>query len=273
MPNVQQFQRQFRVNVGGIEFGSGPEQPLRFAFRVARDLTKHSNNADVRVWNLRPDVRRSLEHRQRVPVRIEAGYQGALTQVFFGALRRAEVYKEGPDIITRVHSGDGELQLQQARVAKTFPQGTPWLSVVRTIVQALGIGEGNLARAPITGSTLRPYAIAGFAADELEAVCLSRGLRWSVQDGNFTVAVSGQPAFSGSALISPATGLIGLPTIDSEGRVTCRSLMLPDMLPGRAFQLESAFGPSGRFAAIRTLHVGDSHSTSDWFTEMTGIKY
>ena len=187
-----QFLRAYRIVVGDTEVdartGVGVGS-LRIAFCVQRDHKRVPNNAELEVWNLARSTRERLAMLSTVPVRIEAGYVGSdIGTIFLGDLRSARSRREGPDIITRVSAGDGQRAVRTARLSKTFPAGTKLGSVISELGRALGVKAGNLSA--FSGARLadgsdalkRSLTIHGAVYDELERLCRSCGLEWSVQD-------------------------------------------------------------------------------------------
>jgi len=276
MLELEQWKRSFRLDVGSIRVEStSGALALRVAFSVDRDKTATPNNAEVAIWNLNPDHRAELEQAKNVTVRVEAGYQDQISQIFFGALRKAETIVEGPDYITRVSGGDGEDKLKFATISKTFAKGTSVRDVLFTLIDRLTIGRGNADRLALLsfenfGTKLeKPLTVAGPVVEELARFARSLGLEWSIQDGTFQIVKIGEPSNIGQGpKISPATGLIGSPRIDSEGKVQGRALILPDLLPGTRFRLESQ-ATTGNFVCEKTRHFGDSRAT-EWYVDFLG---
>jgi hypothetical protein len=55
-------------------------------------------------------------------------------------------------------------------------------------------------------------------------------------------------------------------------QVTGVCLLQPDLIPGVPFRVESeAF--TGNLVCLKTVHVGDSHSTDQWIVQWTGRPY
>jgi hypothetical protein len=295
-----QFIRAYRIVIGdtevdataGVGLGS-----LHIAFQVERDHKRVPNNAELEVWNLARTTRDRLAKLTAVPVRIDAGYVGSeIGTIFLGDLRSARSRREGPDIITRVSAGDGAKQCRIARLSKTFPAGTKVGSVIEALGRALGVKAGNLgafsgARLANGSDTLtRSLTIHGAVYDELERLCRSCGLEWSVQDSELQIKEQGRPvgvAAGGGPLLRADSGLVGAPEVEvvqeasksdpdlQKGQtvVSGTCLLRSDLRPGLPFRVESeAF--TGNLVCRTTVHAGDSHATSDgWTVAWTGIPY
>lgn len=270
------FNRAFRVEVGDREFSNA--NALRFTFSVERDGKLTPNACTVSLYNLAETTRHDLEAQTFIPVRVQVGYETGGGQIFLGGLRTAESTRNGADWITEVRGGDGEKEILQARVAKTFAKGASYKVVLTALVDALGVKRGNLGslEAPAllsSGATslAKALTVRGGVAEELEALTRSLGLEWSIQDGAFQVAASGQPAQTQSVVLSADSGLIGVPSVDKDGLVSGTALLIPDLLPGRTFRVESE-RVTGNLVCTKTVHSGDSEST-EWYVHFTGKPY
>lgn len=287
------FLRGYRITVGSVEIdatgGVGPNS-LRVAFTVERDHKRAPNNAEVAIWNLNRSNQQALAKLTVVPVQIEAGYADGVGVIFKGDLRTARTRREGADWITRVSAGDGESKLRVASMARTFKAGTPIGDVIGALGQSLGVQPGNLnqfrgARLRDGSATLkRPLTIAGASSDELERLCRSCGLDWSVQSGALQIREVGSPVGSDRGpLLRSDTGLIGdveteRATETKDGAVkgqqivSGRCLMRADLVPGRALRVESR-DFTGNLVCIRTSHDGDSHANDPWYVSWSGVPY
>jgi hypothetical protein len=290
---VTAFQRAYRLTIGTVEIDAreGVDlNTLRIAFAVERDIKRHPNNAEIAVWNLSPSSRQALAKLSNVPVRLEAGYVEDVGVVFQGDLRCCRSMREGPDIMTRVSGGDGEVKIRTARINRTFGAGTPIGTVIGELGKALGVGEGNLRQ--FTGASLangsrtlsRALTIRGSVFDELESVTRSCGLQWSIQDSALQLRAAGAPVGDRQGpLLRADSGLVGEPQVETVAtpetgfpvgsvKVTGLALLRPDLIPGIPFRVESqAF--LGNLVCTATVHRGDTHSTDQWVVEWTGRPY
>lgn len=214
-----------------------------------------------------------------VTVRLEAGYGDHIGQIFFGVLRKVSSWRKGPDWLTQISGGDAEHSITTARISQTFPKGTPVSAVVRALVKTMSVGDGNLANllqqvdqnGLLGAGVVLPKALTmhGDSATELEQLMRSCGMEWSIQDGNFYAGLAGTPTFPGEGpLLTPETGLVDEPQIDKNGKVVGKSLLNPDLLPGRVFRVECS-RVTGSFLCEKTIHRGTSDG-AEWFVEWVG---
>ncbi len=305
MTEKNYFGRSYRIGIGDVEVKMIDEPVgLRVTFDVERDKSRFPNTAELTIANLSEKTREHLETmaagrwaglsrksqkallksrpdllaEQGITVKIEAGWAKDVQPVFLGALRECSSYREGATWITKAAMADGEKHLKLAMIYKSFPKGTPVASVLSSLADALKIGKGNVDRIiPALGrqkfSVLQgPLVLVGPVAEELDDICRSCGLEWSIQDGVLQVAELGEAANVGgkSPNLSPSTGLIGTVDVDSDGIVSGACLLRPDLIPGRAFRIDCK-KVTGNFRCLTSKHTGDSHASgANWQTTFTG---
>lgn len=267
------FKRSFRVVVDTIEIRN-----LDVRFTVRKTLKPEPNKAEISVWNLNETHRAALEQKKTPPVLIEAGYKGGTSVLFLGDLRSTVSQIDGPDIVTTLSSGDGEKAIRTARVSVSVKKGTTTDQVIKACAKALGVGEGNLnaAVSALKNAGLGTLfsegtVIHGSAARELSGLCKAAGLTWSVQNGKLQILPIAQALDGEAVVIGPSTGMVGSPTVDNKGILKVRSLLIPDLFPGRKIVLEAS-RLKGRYRAETTTFVGDS-AGPDWFVDIEGKRY
>src|SRR5690606_21032502 len=126
----------------------------RCVFRVEKTLKPEPNTCELSVWNLNEDQRSELEElrpkdkqaKRGIPCQIEVGYQDELSLIWLGDLRTVESLRDGPDWVTVLTSGDGEKAWANARVNISYGPKTSVDTVLRGLVRALGVGEGNVSK-------------------------------------------------------------------------------------------------------------------------------
>lgn len=275
------YDRRAFVTVGTIEFSS-----LDFAFRIEKSLKPEPNTCELEIFNLSEDHVAELELLapktgkaaiKGIPCKIEAGYKDSVSQLWLGDLRTVETIIDGPDWLTRLSSGDGEKAWQNARLHVSYGPKTPVETALRAIARALGVGEGNLgkvvSRLKIAGSALFPAGcvISGSCSRELLEIARSADLEVSIQDGALQFLDRGK-ALAGTAIrLAPETGMIEVPTVDNEGILTVKTLMIPDLKPGALIVVEGR-RVKGNFRARKCTWSGDT-SGQDWMITTEAERY
>jgi hypothetical protein len=278
MADRRQFGRVFVVELGDLKLEMRPPAPaLRVAFSVERDKSEIPNNVELAIWNLAPDTRARLEQAKELSCRVQAGYGDAPSQIFTGIVTRAESTREKltGDWVLRVSAGDGQDEYQNSKVSKSFAKGAPVLTVLKALIAATGLAAGNVSQlkdvALASGATSLegPYVAHGSAVFELQVFADSLGIDWSFQDGQFVGAKKGQPYNGEGPLLNASTGLLEA-RLDERGNVQGSSLLLPDLVPGVGFRVETERF-SGDFVCVATTHAGDNFEEQNWTVEFHGI--
>lgn len=292
------FRRRWRVTVNTIEITD-----LDVEFEIEKTTKDEPNKCELKIWNLTESQRAEIEELHQVlgnvskfdagkvkeaarkqatkgiPCSIEAGYgenDDNLSLLWLGDLRTAKSERRGPDWVTSLESGDGEKSWQNARVHVSYGPMTPVDTALRAIVEALGLGEGNIEKFAgalrISGKTFPTgTVISGPAAREMTYFCRSADLEWSIQDGAIQILDRGKALDQEAILVSAETGMLDSPTVDVDGILTVKILMTPDVRPGRLIVLDAA-RIKGNYKIETAKWKGDT-SGNDWTIELNARRY
>jgi hypothetical protein len=279
--NTLLFDRAFIIDIGGVRVDSRDAtngRTMSAAFEIERDKTPIPNTAEIQIYNLNEQHRNALDSTEGEVCSVAAGYGSDPQLIFLGTIRQVESWREGSTWITQASAGDGEKELLEATIRRTFSKGTSLTTVLKALVEAAGIGQGNLNQIINLefaggGSTLASATtIAGAVSAELRAFTASVGLEWSIQNGAFQAHRIGEPARLGGPSISPTSGLVNHPRLYKKGKkkghISLTCLLQPALVPGVAFRVEST-RYAGDFVAIRTKHRGKTFD-NDWYVEVDG---
>ncbi len=269
------FNRKYELIVGTKNLSD-----LDFEFEVKKTLKPEPNTGEIKIYNLSEKTRGEIFAAKKVPVSLSAGYEGFLNQVFIGELRTVISQRIGPDILTELSTGDKE-DAVKARLHLTLGAKTAPATALDAIVRALGVKEGNLAevkaKLALTGKTFLGHggALSGYATRMLDDFCRSADLEWSIQNGAIQILDRDKPLARQAILLSSATGLVGTPSVDSSGKglgiVSCRSLIVPDLHPGRLVILKSESVNGGY--KIQEVEYKGSTFGDDWYADLKLKKY
>jgi hypothetical protein len=245
-------------------------------FVVEKDLKSTvPNTCQIKVWNLSETTRKAFTNGQKLTVRLEAGYVGGASQIYFGEARAAWTTLENQcDYVTHIESTDTvahptsvtKTKKNTSNIYRTMGAKVPLKDAMAQIAQALDVDEGNLQtallRAPGASSiqTVSGGAVVGAAFQRLTDLCRSAGLEWSVQDGALQFLNIGQALSDTKALLlsdNPNTGIIGSPLVDSQDYVTVETLLLPGLLPGVKVKLDTLF-VSGTYRVEKARYSGST---------------
>ncbi len=255
---------------------------LRIAFHVEKSLKPRPNQAEIKIWNLSEETRKSFV--KDVYVALEAGYGVDLNSIFTGNLHTFDHVRQGANWVTSVRIGDGSKEIKKARVNTSFRPGTKPDEVVRTLVERmtqtfstggfdikLAAGNAvNKARQGDTAGALKDFTqgfvAVGNAFDELTRVGNNLGYDVSIQDKQILFLEPGETDGKKDFVLSSATGLVGSPEFAEDNHLKARALLNGQLRPGRGVLLQSD-GFHGRYRIERCLMQGDTHG-QDWYTEL-----
>lgn len=257
---------------------------LDFAFTIKKTLKPEPNTCEVTVFNLNRERQAELEAiapkgtKQAtvgIPCEIEAGYEAGTSLLWRGDLRTVETTDdEAGNTLTYLTSGDGEKSWKHARLHVSYGPQTSIDTSLRAIARSLGVDEGNLSkvvsRLKVAGSAIWPTGkvFTGAVSRQLMSIARSADLEVSIQDGALQFLDRGK-ALAGQALkLASNTGLIGSPSVDNEGIVSFRTLLIPDLRCGGAVVLD-AKRVKGNYRIIEIEASGDTSST-DWYADCKG---
>jgi hypothetical protein len=221
---------------------------------------------------------------KRARVELAAGYKGAMSTIFLGELRVGLTVDEPPDFgIVMLETADSEAAYGKSRVNQSFAKGVTTDTVLSAVATQIGVSPGNLADAKrkiastfsgVGNRFPKGAVLTGSASREMTAICRSLNLEWSIQDGKLQILEKGRVLEGTAILLSSArkggSGLIGQPTIDSKGIMSCVSALQPDVFPGRQIMIEG-MRLKGRFRAEETEHSGD-YRGGTWQVAIKGKK-
>ncbi len=268
------FGRKWRLRVSTIETSD-----LDLTFQIKKSLDHKPNTATITVFNLSADHRHALEQLNtykktspgKIPVELEAGYEGGMSLIFRGDLRTALSEHDGATWKTTLTGEDGGQAVRWSRVSGSYPAGTALQTVVQDLARAMGVGLGNLTEVNPQfrsgGNTFaRGTVLTGSAPDEMRRILRSCGLTYSVQDGVLQVLRNGDALQRTAVRLVPSTGLVGDPVRDARGNIAAKALLIPDLYPGRKVTLEY---PELRGTyRVQTIAYDGSTFGTEWYAQL-----
>jgi len=262
------------LGIPGFKFSSSVTPTIDIDFNIVRTLTKEPNTAIINVLNLSPVNRGKLEILQDAQVELKAGYELWDGQIFKGD---TEVNNEHvfPNWISKFEADDGGKSVRLDRVNLSLPPGTTLQTAITTLAAQMRVGIGNSVATALAGNLieggqvfLNGLNMSGSASKQLNRLCKSSGLEWSVQNDALQLLPKGLPLPTTAVLLNEDTGLIGQPAVGNEGVVTMRSLLNKDIVPGSLVSLQSK-SVTGLFRAEKCTYVGASYA-QDWYVDAEG---
>jgi hypothetical protein len=261
------FGRAWRITVGQPGSDGKAWSDIDCTFKVKKTASSTPNSIDLTIYNLSAASRASFE-RPRVAVMIEAGYVGRLVKIASGEIVRSSSAIKDGEWETRIEARDG-MTAYGTVVSETLSPGSTEESAIRAIAKKLGLPVKSIQGLDGKNKWGNGRVLSGPARLQLDAICRTRNLRWSIQDGALVVFPIGGHVGGEAVLLSPEHGLIGSPEKTEKGWKV-RSLMQGQIYPGQPVQIRSR-EVDGLFLAEAVEHSGDT-SGGDWFSDITAVK-
>jgi hypothetical protein len=243
-------------------------------FEITKSLSaKTPNAAQLEVWNLDAEHRQRLQELEKVYLSIEAGYVSGMSLLFRGDLRDVVSSRENADWVTTITSDSGR-RARKKRLVRSFAPGSTVSSVLQAAAKGMGVRLGNTAartvEAKIAGTQaskfFNGYAIAGAIDEELDRLARSCNLEWSIQDDELQFLDYGEPLPQLAVRLTAETGLLRSPEPGNKGICEARTLILPDLYPGRRVEMVSEH-VRGMYRVETTKHVGSTFG-SEWYVDL-----
>lgn len=283
MPSTNLFNRQWRVTIGKAGDKGRVWTGLRTLFRVWKNGDATPNKMELDISNLSADSRHYIESAGKDwAVILEAGYgqddkSADFKLLFTGRLElgtsikrgQHNHHKQGADWVTKIEGRDGVRAYRSIILSKSFGAGVSDRTVLDHIAKAMGVTIGKLDKSFGKTKFNHGRQLSGAAKNEMDNLCRSRGVRWSIQDGVLNILPYGGSVDSTAIVIGPSTGLVGSPERTEKG-VKVLTLLRGGVNPGSLIQIDSA-DLKGNYVAEMIHHRGDSHDL-EWYTEIECIK-
>ena len=301
--SVRQWKRKVQVIIGKAGSGLLVEN-LRVQFEVSKTIESAPNVAIIKIFNLHPDNEAKIKN-EYDEVLLNAGYEGAMSQIFSGNIKHVYRYRDKNDYITEIEAGDGDKDFRNAVMNETLAAGTTNMQLVERAVGTFkGVGGTTLGHVQINDrERLRGKVISGNTRDVLRDVARESGANWSIQDGQLVI-VNANDVLPGEAIVIRAdTGMLGAPEINDKGiAVTC--LLNPQIRVNGSIKLDNngikakrqqtqalatkrekqetnpplgrqseqlvRLDPDGIYKVLKLSHKGDKRG-QDWITEIECI--
>lgn len=239
-PPALQYLRQISCVIG-TQGGAAKEfKDFRVVFTVKRGDLQTPNTCDVRIYNL-SDNTANLVQKEFTYLALQAGYESNFGLIFQGTVKQ---YRKGrsdqKDSYLDITAADGDEGYNFSTAIGSLAAGASpqdrW-AFLNKAMSGNGVTAGSAPFLSSNGS-VRGRVFCGMAKDELRTFANDQGCTWSIQDGQLTLIQ--KTGFVGGRVpvISPQTGLIGVPEQTQNG-IAIKTLLNPRLKIGQLIQLQS----------------------------------
>jgi len=194
----------------GFRVGDGDPMALRINFTIEKADTETPNTARITLWNLNPQQRAILNEKDCM-VTLRAGYKrGHIAQVCVGTIVYVKTTMDGGDRETIMEIYDGRIPLRDTYVTLSYSGVVNTRRIIEDTAAEMGVAvtfsyNARFADFPNGFSFVGPGRVA------LDKACATSGLQWQISNGVLQVK-NGRDTMNREAyVLSPETGLIGIP--------------------------------------------------------------
>jgi hypothetical protein len=290
--STRQYLRKLSVIVGtgasGLDFSD-----FRVTFSIRRGDFQTPNAADVRIYNV-SDTTANRIKKEFTRLVIQAGYDGNFGLIFDGTIKQVRAGRiDQRDSYVDVTAADGDQAYNFSTMALPLAAGTKPSDAVSAFVQAMTIGGISQGYTPelSTNGSARGRVFYGMTRDELREWAEAQDVLWSIQDGKLTLIPKTSYIPGETPIISPTTGLVGIPEQTQNG-IRARVLLNPSLKIGQRIQLDSTVNrfrygldvqsqasnallassiktnADGFYYVMAADHFGDTRG-NEWYTDLT----
>lgn len=290
--SVRQYGRKLSLIVGnngaGLDFSS-----LRVHFSIRRGDFQTPNSADVRIYNVNDETANRITQ-EFTHVVVQAGYEGNFGLIFDGTIKQARAGRiDAKDSYIDITAADGDQAYNFSVMALSLAAGSTPDNAVEAFLKAMaehGVSAGYKPELSTNGSA-RGRVFYGMTRDELREWAAAQDVLWSIQDGKLTLIPKTSYVPGETPVISPQTGLVGVPEQTQNG-IKARVLLNPALKIGQRIKLDSTINPyrygldvqsqagnallassiktnaDGHYYIMNADHIGDTRA-NEWYSDLT----
>lgn len=234
------------------------EYPLTCKFNSQRATFSSSNKCTIDVYNLAPSTRAmifkdalTLDPAQWKYIKLEAGWNGQLSQIFMGRILQAYTTKGGGqvDVITHIECQPFDIFTSQS--AYTFEAGTTYKDAYKTMaadmpnveIGAIGTLEGSFK----TQTT--------FDGNTMECLNSLTGGNTYVDNGVINTIMGNEVLDVPVPLVTDENGLLNTP-VRRDASLTIKMLFEPTLVVGQLLEVRSKIQPeyNGQYKVLGFTH-------------------
>lgn len=227
---------------------------VKIPFRVDKSYKRDPDKAEVTVYNLKESTRRRLGL-DVVQIELYAGESENPPLIFKGEVTDAinERSEDFTTWVTRIYAEDTKSVLRTRVVARSYADGVP----IKTVFEDLAAAGTLQTDIVVSGRTTAPFAVLAPVRDAIGEACKRFGCRQQIIDQRLVIRKGEEPIGDAEIpLLSPETGLRGVPTADLEKKkvvkVSATSKMNSKLVPGGKCIIKTAATTGSRKAPLRS---------------------
>lgn len=233
------------------------EYPITCKFHSQRQIFSSSNKCTIELYNLAPSTREAifkdlltLDEEYWKYVKLEAGWNGQLSQIFFGRILRSYSQKSSQvDVITYIECQP--FDIFECKSSHTFAAGTTFKDAYKTLCADLPNCQiGNIGT--LEGEFKTQTTFEGSTLDCLNEIT---GGNTYIDNGVINTIMSNEVLDVPVPLITDDAGLLQTP-VRSDANLTIKTLFEPTLVIGQLLEIQSHIQPfyNGQYKVIGFTH-------------------
>lgn len=248
----------YRVTVYTQDKTLTVEYPITCKFNSSRGMFSQANRCTIELFNLNPTSREAffkdaltLDKDYWKYIKLEAGWNGQLSQIFFGRILQAYSSKDGGAVDVITHVDCQPFDIFNTQSAYTFEAGITYKEAFKTICADLSNCQiGNIGTLEGTFKTQRTYC--GKTIDCLNELT---GGNTFVDNGVINAIMSNEVIDVPVPLVTDDNGLLGTP-IRRDASLTLKMLFEPTLIVGQLLEVKSNIAPiyNGQYKVLGFTH-------------------
>lgn len=255
---TKQFDARYRITVYSKDETTIVEYPITCKFNVTRGVFAQSHKATIQLYNLAPTTRNqifqdqlNLDPAKFKYVRLEAGWNGIMSEIFVGRIVQAYSFKSGgqTDVITEIQAV--ALDIFDCQTSHTFAEGTSFKDALKTMASDMpNVILGNTGS--LDGIFQTPTTFDGMAMEEINKLT---GGHSFVDNGVLNTLMDNEVIDVPVPVISNYTTLLETP-MRRDANLEVKALFLPDLIVGQLVEVDSSISPdfNGQFKLVGFTH-------------------
>lgn len=215
------FDRQYRLTAGvagevGFTVGEPTpphNSPLHISFSVERTDSQTLNTSKITLWNL-TDAHINTLMKDKCQVTINAGYGNGMPCIFKGTVTNVTTDLDGADRATDIEVVDGFGEVKDTYITLSYRGKVNAYTLIEACASKLGMSvvySQNARLMAMQAYLSSGYSYVGAVKNALTKLCTLAKLKWTIQNGVLQVQKNGETISTTVQLLSPETGLIGVP--------------------------------------------------------------
>lgn len=252
------YNRSYQLNVGKLEIigNERNKEGLNISFNIKKkpDAKKSGNSATINITNLSDDNINYIRDTEPAII-LRIGYDNVNKVIFKGIVKELDTddYTGGMDRRTTLKCVPSNSVTYTPVVSMTLLPNQSVRNAVDKTIESSGLTVGTISASGLNNRYPHGYSIEGSPRDVLSQLGSENEFEYRIDNDTVHVTdIHGVQGTTGNAtVISPLTGLIGVPTRaspdgskvksdkDRKNGIRFKALANPDLQPGRLIKIEN----------------------------------